>query len=215
MIRGIIFDVDGTTLDTLNDLYESFNKALKEFDLPAQTIDQIRMGVGRGSKVLVEKCTPEGTDDELKKQVLRVFGKIYGENYNNTTCPYKGISELLKTLQDKGIKQAINSNKDDTFVKGLIEKNFPEIVFTEVMGARENIARKPDPEGPNLIIEKMGLKKEEILYVGDSDTDIMTAKNTGVRSVGCLLGFRDEETLRNAGADYIISEPSRVLEHLD
>ena len=215
MIRGIIFDVDGTTLDTLDDIYESFNKALELFHMPLQTKDQVRMGVGRGFKVLIDKCTPEGTDEKTKEEFLPVYSGIYAENYKNKTLPYKGIPELLKALHEKGIRLAINSNKGDAYVKGLIEKNFPDIPFTEVMGAREGIAHKPNPQGTDMIIDEMGLNKEEILYIGDSDVDIMTAKNAGVRSIGCLWGFRDEETLKNAGADIIVSRPEEILNHLD
>lgn len=215
MIKGIIFDVDGTTLDTLDDIYESFNKALELFHMPLQTKDQVRMGVGRGFKVLIDKCTPEGTDEKTKEEFLPVYSGIYAENYKNKTLPYKGIPELLKALHEKGIRLAINSNKGDAYVKGLIEKNFPDIPFTEVMGAREGIAHKPDPQGTDMIIDEMGLNKEEILYIGDSDVDIMTAKNAGVRSIGCLWGFRDEETLKNAGADIIVSRPEEILNHLD
>ncbi len=215
MIKGIIFDVDGTTLDTLDDIYESFNRALELFHMPLQTKDQVRMGVGRGFKVLIDKCTPEGTDEKTKEEFLPVYSGIYAENYKNKTLPYKGIPELLKALHEKGIRLAINSNKGDAYVKGLIEKNFPDIPFTEVMGAREGIAHKPDPQGTDMIIDEMGLNKEEILYIGDSDVDIMTAKNAGVRSIGCLWGFRDEETLKNAGADIIVSRPEEILNHLD
>ena len=215
MIKGIIFDVDGTTLDTLDDIYESFNKALELFHMPLQTKDQVRMGVGRGFKVLIDKCTPEGTDEKTKEEFLPVYSGIYAENYKNKTLPYKGIPELLKALHEKDIRLAINSNKGDAYVKGLIEKNFPDIPFTEVMGAREGIAHKPDPQGTDMIIDEMGLNKEEILYIGDSDVDIMTAKNAGVRSIGCLWGFRDEETLKNAGADIIVSRPEEILNHLD
>ena len=215
MIRGIIFDVDRTTLDTLDDIYESFNKALELFHMPLQTKDQVRMGVGRGFKVLIDKCTPEGTDEKTKEEFLPVYSGIYAENYKNKTLPYEGIPELLKALHEKGILLAINSNKGDAYVKGLIEKNFPDIPFTEVMGAREEIAHKPDPQGTDMIIDEMGLNKEEILYIGDSDVDIATAKNAGVKSIGCLWGFRDEETLKNAGADIIVSRPEEILNHLD
>ncbi len=215
MIKGIIFDVDGTTLDTLDDIYESFNKALELFHMPLQTKDQVRMGVGRGFKVLIDKCTPEGTDEKTKEEFLPVYSGIYAENYKNKTLPYEGIPELLKALHEKGIRLAINSNKGDAYVKGLIEKNFPDIPFTEVMGAREGIAHKPDPQGTDMIIDEMGLNKEEILYIGDSDVDIMTARNAGVKSIGCLWGFRDEETLKNAGADIIVSRPEEILNHLD
>ncbi len=214
MIKGIIFDVDGTTLDTLGDLHYSFNEALKEFGMPLQTRDQIRMGVGRGSKVLVKTCTPEGTDEETRAKVLERFSNAYGKNYLNTTIPYEGVSETLEKLQAGKILLAVNSNKDDRFVKGLIEKNFPGIEFVEVMGAREGLPHKPDPAGTDFIIEKMGIRKDEVLYVGDSDTDMKTAKNAGVKGVGCLWGFRDRKTLEEGGADIIIARPEELLEHL-
>ena len=215
MVKGMIFDLDGTTLYTLNDLYESFNKALKLFDMPAKTIDEIRMGVGSGLKVLVERCTPEDTDKETREEVGKVYGKIYSENYLNTSVPYEGIHELLKKLQEKGIKLAIDSNKGDREVNGLIAKNFPDIEFVEVMGERKGIVHKPDPQGPLMILDKMGLKKEEVVYVGDSDIDIFTAKNTGMRSIGCLWGFRDEKTLKEAGADFIAERPEEILEYVE
>ena len=215
MIRGIIFDVDGTTLNTLNDLYVSFNQALKEFGLPARSKDEIRMGVGSGFKVLVDRCTPPDTSEELKQKLGVRYGEIYSENYRKTTVPYDGIRELLQTLRDRNIALAISSNKSDRFVKGLAEKNFPDIEFVEVMGAREGFPHKPDPRGAKFIIEKMGLEKEEVMYVGDSDIDILTGKNAGVKTVGCLWGFRDRETLENAGADIILSEPLELLKYID
>lgn len=215
MIRGIIFDVDGTTLNTLNDLYVSFNQALKEFGLPARSKDEIRMGVGSGFKVLVDRCTPPDTSEELKQKLGVRYGEIYSENYRKTTVPYDGIRELLQTLRDSNIALAISSNKSDRYVKGLAEKNFPDIEFVEVMGAREGFPHKPDPKGAKFIIEKMGLKKEEVMYVGDSDIDILTGKNAGAKTVGCLWGFRDRETLENAGADIILSEPLELLKYID
>lgn len=214
MIKGIIFDVDGTTLNTLNDLYFSFNQALKDFGLPPQSMDQVRMGVGRGFRMLVEKCTPETTDEETKTKLGVHYRQIYAQNYLKTTKPYEGMTETLEKLQEKGIRMGVNSNKSDVFVKGLIEKNFPQIAFTEVMGAREGIPHKPDPAGTNLIIEKMGVEKSEVLYVGDSDTDMKTAGNAGVTAVGCLWGFRDRETLLEGGADILIEKPFDLLEHL-
>ena len=215
MIKGMILDLDGTTLDTLNDLYESFNKALKQFDLPAKTKEEIRMGVGSGAKVLIERCTPEGTDNKTREEMGKAYWKIYSENYLNTTVPYEGMHEVLRTLQDKGIKLAINSNKGDGVVKNLIAKNFPDIDFVEVMGEREGIVHKPDPQGPLMILDKMGLKNEEVVYVGDSDVDIYTAKNSGFRSIGCLWGFRDEKTLKEAGADLIVSKPEEILKYVE
>ena len=214
MIKGMIFDLDGTTLNTLGDLHESFNKALKEYGLPLKTIDEIRMGVGSGMKVLVERCTPEDLSEETKTELGKRYWQIYSENYANTTAPYEGMKELMNELQNRGIALAVNSNKGDDIVKQLMMKCYPEISFVEVLGERAGVARKPDPQGPELIIEKMGLTKEEVVYVGDSDVDIKTAKNTGVRSIGCLWGFRDEKVLREAGADVLVSKPSEILEYI-
>ena len=215
MIKGFIFDLDGTTLDTLHDLHYSFNEALRHYGMEERTLDEIRMGVGSGLKVLVDRCTPKGTDEKLKKEIGELYWKTYGENYDRSTRPYEGMREVMSTLQEKGMKLAINSNKGDEIVKKLIAQNYPDIDFVEVVGDTEGIAHKPDPQGPNFIIEKMKLKKEEVVYVGDSDIDILTAKNTGLRSIGCTWGFRDIETLKKAGADHIVQRPYEIIELLE
>ena len=214
MIKGLIFDLDGTTLNTLEDIVRSYNLALKEFGFSEKSEDEIRMGVGQGFMMLVNNTIPKEVDAETKERLANRYKEIYKENYDRKTCPYNGMRELLEKLQYEGYKLAVNSNKSDIFVKSLISKNYPEIVFTDVMGAVEGIAHKPDPQGPEIIIKEMGLNKEEVLYVGDSDIDIKTAKNTGLKSIGCLWGFRDEETLKNAGVDVLVSEPSQILEYL-
>jgi len=207
----MIFDLDGTTLYTLDDISESFNQALKEFGFPEKDKEAIRMGVGRGFRMLVNNIVPEETPEELKDRLALRYKAIYAERYAEKTRPYEGMEETLKALQEEGIQMAVNSNKSDIFVKGLIGKNFPDVAFSDVLGSIEGIALKPDPEAAYRIIAKMGLKKEEVAYVGDSDIDMKTAKNAGMKAVGCLWGYRDRKTLEESGADLLIGKPEELL----
>ena len=215
MIKGVIFDLDGTTLYTLPDLHRSVNLTMEHFGFPLRTPEEVRAGVGNGFQKLINRIVPEDTTEEKKREVGVYYRDIYRENCCNETVPYEGMSEVLKTLQEKGIQLAINSNKSDNSTKLLISKCFPDIRFTEVMGAREDLPHKPDPTGVQQILDLMGINKEEALYVGDSETDMKTAKNAGIKAIGCLWGFRDLKTLQESGADIILSRPEELLEHLN
>ncbi len=173
MIKGIIFDLDGTTINTLNELYISINQTLKEYGYPTKTLDEVRMGVGRGFRKLVEAVVPEKLDEEKLAEIGRSYQKAYTENYLKSDV-YPGMTDLLKELQKRGIRLAINSNKSDRFTKALIERNYPDIRFAAVYGGREGVPMKPDPTSAKQIAEQMGFKAEEVLYVGDSDVDIQT-----------------------------------------
>lgn len=214
MIKGIIFDLDGTTLNTLYDILDSTNMTLDFFNYPNKTYDEVRMAVGRGSRNLIKDVFPKNTNEETIDKALKKYIEIYNQNYNKKTKPYDGILDLLEELNKKNILLGVNSNKPDNLTKALIKKHFPNIKFIEVYGAVNGVPHKPDPTLANNIISKMELKKDEVLYVGDSETDIKTAKNTEVKSIGCLWGFRDFETLKNAKADYIISNPKEILNYL-
>lgn len=211
MIKGMIFDLDGTTLYTLEDIYNSFNLMLKENGYPEKSIEEIRMGVGNGFRVLTKRMIKEEIDEEKLEKLSLRYRQIYKENYYKTTIPYEGIKETLRILQEKRISLSIHSNKSDMFTKDLIARNFSDIRFACVCGAREGIAMKPDPEAVERILREMEVKKEEALYVGDSEVDMMSAKNAGLKAVGCLWGYRDYETLKENGADYIIREPREIL----
>lgn len=213
MIKGIIFDLDGTTVNTLNELYVSINQTLKEYGYPTKTLDEVRMGVGRGFRKLVEAVVPEKLDEEKLAEIGRSYQKAYTENYLKSDV-YPGMTDLLKELQERGIRLAINSNKSDRFTKALIAKNYPDIRFTAVYGGREGVPMKPDPTVAKQIAEQMGLEMEEVLYVGDSDVDIQTGRNAGMKTAGCLWGFRDRETLANAGADFFLEKPEDLLKLL-
>ncbi|MBQ2509802.1 MAG: HAD family hydrolase [Erysipelotrichaceae bacterium] len=213
MIKGVIFDLDGTTINTLNELYISINQTLKEYGYPTKTLDEVRMGVGRGFRKLVEAVVPEKLDEEKLTEIGRSYQKAYTENYLKSDV-YPGMTDLLKELQERGIRLVVNSNKSDRFTKALIAKNYPDIRFTAVYGGREGFPMKPDPTVAKQIAEQMGLEIKEVLYVGDSDVDIQTGRNAGMKTAGCLWGFRDRETLANAGADHILEKPEDLLKLL-
>ena len=213
MIKGIIFDLDGTTIDTLNELYISINQTLKNYGYPTKTKDEVRLGVGRGFRKLVETVVPEKLSEEKMAEIGRDYQESYTQNYLKSTV-YPEIPELLRKLQDRGILLAVNSNKSDRFTKALIAKNYPDIRFTAVYGRREGVPLKPDPTTAKEIADLMGLKTEEVLYVGDSDVDMRTGINAGMKTAGCLWGFRDRKTLTEAGADFILEKPEDLLKLL-
>lgn len=213
MIKGIIFDLDGTTIDTLNELYISINQTLKNYGYPTKTKDEVRLGVGRGFRKLVETVVPEKLSEEKMAEIGRDYQESYTQNYLKSTV-YPEMPELLRKLQDRGILLAVNSNKSDRFTKALIAKNYPDIRFTAVYGRREGVPLKPDPTTAKEIADLMGLKTEEVLYVGDSDVDMRTGINAGMKTAGCLWGFRDRKTLTEAGADFILEKPEDLLKLL-
>ena len=210
MIKGLIFDLDGTTIDTLGDIVYSFNAALREFDFPEKSREEIRMGVGRGFRALVDAVAPADASQETKDELANRYKNIYRENYYKTSIAYEGMMEVMKDLQDKGIKLAVNSNKSDEFTTQLIARNYPGIDFIAVIGAREGVAHKPDPTTALQIAQMMDLRPEEIAYVGDSDVDMKTGKNAGMKTIGCLWGYRDEALLRESGADHIAIIPKDI-----
>ena len=215
MIKGIIFDLDGTTIYTIEDLTDAVNLTLKEFSFPSRSLDEVRNGIGNGFRRLIKAIVPEGTDEETEIRVGDRYRQIYAEVFRNKSRAYDGMNEVMKELSDKGIKLAVNSNKGDKLTKELIYNCYPDIEFVAVYGAREGIAHKPDPTTANEIASTMNLNNEEVMYVGDSDVDIKTAKNAHMVSVGCLWGYRDLDNLRDAGADYIISRPEELLRCID
>lgn len=215
MIKGMIFDLDGTTIYTIEDLGDSVNKALKLFGFPEKTYAEVTAAIGRGSKKLIDDVVPEKTSDTIKEEVLKHYLEIYKENLDVKSVAYEGMYELLKTLQDKGIKVAVNSNKPDDMTKKLIYKCYPDIDFVAVYGSRPDIPNKPDPASAIEIAEMMGLKEEEVMYVGDSDVDIITARNAHMVSCGVLWGYRDRKNLEDAKADHIVSSPKEILRCLD
>jgi phosphoglycolate phosphatase len=209
----VIFDMDGTLLNTLDDLKDSLNYALNQMGFPTRTLDEVRQFVGNGARLLIERAVPAGTAKEPLDTCLEIYAKHYATNNQNKTKPYDGIIDLLKELKDKEYKLAIVSNKFDSSVKALCKEHYDEYIKVAI-GESQHVARKPAPDSVFTAMKELGSKVEETIYIGDSDVDVHTAHNAGLKCVGVTWGFRDREILHNAGADYIIDKPMELLKIL-
>lgn len=206
----IIFDLDGTLLNTLDDLADSVNFALGRCGFPLRTRDEVRRFVGNGIDMLIRRAIAPNDEEQSFEQVRAVFKEHYAVNMKNKTRPYDGINGLLKELCDRKIKMAVVSNKHHSAVAPLIADYFGEYIHLAV-GVDESTPKKPDPTGALKAVSLLNGNKEHTVYVGDSDVDIQTAKNAGLFSVGCTWGFRDRELLEKNGADVIIDSPAELL----
>ena len=212
MIKGLIFDLDGTLLDTITDLGNSVNKALIDLNYPTHSIEDYKLKVGHGFRNLIEVSLPLNSDEATIDKCLERFVYHYDKSYTETTKSYEGIDELLKNLGAQGIKLAVNSNKREDYTRNLIALNFKDINFIDVIGQRDNMPKKPDPWAALKIAEEMGLSIDEVLYVGDSNTDMQTAKNAKMKSIGVDWGFRGSKELVETGASYIAYKASDILD---
>ena len=210
--RGVIFDLDGTLLDTIDDIADSMNDVLKQYCHPIFTSEEYKLKIGGGFKNLALNSFPKGTLEKIINESIELFANMYDKRYMNKSKPYEGIDELLDILVDKDIKLGVNSNKRNDYTNNLVNNFFQKIPFVAVYGECKDIPTKPDPTLVLKITKAMDLKPEEILYVGDTNTDMMTAGNAGVDSVGVLWGFRSYEELNKYGAKYIISKPEELLD---
>jgi phosphoglycolate phosphatase len=209
----VIFDMDGTVLNTLEDLTDSVNHTMALFGYPTRTIDEVRRFVGNGVGRLVELCVPGGKENPQFVDCLAAFKAYYEAHMQVKTGPYKGIPELLSLLRDRGFKLAIVSNKFDDAVKELTPFYFGDAVAVAV-GEAPGVAKKPAPDTVHKALEALGSTACEAVYVGDSEVDAETAKNAGLPFVGVTWGFRDRALLEEKGAKWIIDEPEELLEIL-
>lgn len=213
MYNTVIFDLDGTLLDTLGDLHASVNFALSEFSFPERTIDEIRRFIGNGVVKLMERSTPEGTDSQTQQKCLDVFRKHYLLHMKERTAPYEGIIDLLRELKKKGIRTAVVSNKLHSAVVGLCEDYFDGLIDCAI-GVSEEAERKPSPINVFKAMELLKAEKAYTIYIGDSEVDVQTAKNAQLPCIGVTWGFRDREELLKAGADFIAAsakETEKIL----
>lgn len=216
MKKLVIFDLDGTLLNTIADLAAATNQALQHYGYPTHEVEAYRFFVGNGINKLFERALPktERTEENILKIRSR-FVPYYDTHNADLSRPYPGIPELLRTLQQKGIKIAVASNKYQAATRKLIAHYFPEINFVEVLGQREGIPAKPDPCIVHDIIAKAGVKQEEALYVGDSNVDMQTAHNAGVTAVGVAWGFRPRTELEALHPAHIIENAEELLSFLN
>lgn len=211
---NFIFDLDGTLLNTLNDLAASTNYALRTAGMPERTIEEVRMFVGNGVKKLMERAIPGGLSNPKFDETYATFRKHYLEHSLDTTKPYDDIPAVLEELKRRGKKLAIVSNKFYAATQELARHFFPDTIHVAI-GERENIRKKPAPDTVVEAMRQLGVGKEGTVYIGDSDVDIDTARNTGVPCISVLWGFRDKDFLLEHGATHLISKPHDLLKFAD
>lgn len=214
--RGVIFDLDGTLLDTLDDIADSANKVLAARGFPAHAVDDYRFFVGDGVKKLVERILPPGQRSEsLVDQCLSEMREEYGRNWNVKTRPYDGIPELLAAIGDRGVKRAVLSNKPDELTRACVGELLAGWTFDAVAGHSEAIPHKPSPAGALWLAGRLGIDPADLVLVGDSGVDILTAVKAGMYPAGATWGFRPKEELVEAGARSLLDRPSDLLAILD
>lgn len=211
MYKLAVFDMDGTILDTLEDLKDSTNFALEKCGYPVRTYDEVRRFVGNGIRKLIERAVPEGLTTEQIDRVHEVFTEHYKVHCADKTKAYDGIKPLLEKLRASGVKTAVVSNKADYGVQELCKEYFDGL-FDYAVGEREGIRRKPAPDAVNEALRVLGMSKSEAVYIGDSDVDFETAKNAELPCISVLWGFRDEEFLREKGATLFVHDPAEIYD---
>lgn len=206
-----IFDLDGTLLDTLQDLANAVNHAMREMKYPERTVDEVRRFIGNGIRMLIKRASPQGISDKDYEKTLAIFTAYYLEHIADFTKPYDGIAEVIKTLKSKGCKVAVVSNKADEAAKKVVKDYFGDI-FDMVVGKMDRFPSKPEPDSVLYVIETLGSDKDKCIYLGDSEVDVHTAHNAGLPCVGVTWGNRDVSELIAAGAEYIAEKPNEILE---
>lgn len=205
MYQAVLFDLDGTLTNTLEDIAFAMNRALRIHGLPEHPVEKYRYLVGSGARVLAKRAV--GEQAELVEGVLETYQAYYQEHNLDRTAPYDGVTEMLQALQARGVKLCVFSNKPHADTCRVVEHFFPGIDFAAVRGQMEGVPVKPDPAGALAMAEALGTAPADFLYLGDTDVDMICARNAGMHPVGVTWGFRDEEELRSAGAERLIHHP--------
>ena len=208
--KSYIFDLDGTLLDSLTDLAASCNYALCINNMPERTIDEVRMFVGNGVRKLMERAIPDGDRNELFQKTYTDFRDHYLIHNLDHTSPYSGIINMLKSLKDDGCNIAVVSNKFYAATQELVNHFFCDYVSVAI-GERDNIRKKPSPDTVFEALRQLNVEKDGAVYIGDSDVDVMTAKNCGMPCISVLWGFRDKKFLIEHGANVFVEKPSEIL----
>lgn len=209
--EAVIFDLDGTLTDTLEDLKNSVNFALAKLGFPARSLNEIRSFVGNGVKKLICRSVPDGTAEESAEECLKIFKEHYKSNSLVKTKPYDGIIPMLEALKEQGIKTSVVTNKMHEAAVDIVRIFFDGLIEVTV-GQIDGVAQKPQPDGVYSALKKLGVSKEKAVYVGDSEVDCITARNAEIPCIGVAWGFRDKAVLLENGADFIIENPQQIFE---
>ena len=206
-----IFDMDGTILNTLDDMTDSCNYILQKYNYPTHELNEIKFMVGNGIPKLIERALPQGTDKETFDKVLADFIEYYGKHCADKTRPYDGIIDCIKTLKKNGIKIAVNTNKVESAAIDLCNDYFPEL-FDVISGSRPGMPPKPDPAGIYEILQRAGIDGKDACFIGDSDVDVACGLNAKLDVIGVDWGFRGEDFLHQHGADTVVKTPSELAD---
>ena len=213
-LSTIIFDLDGTLVDSLTDIAEASNSALGALGFPTHEVDRYRFFVGDGLMTLARRIVPPGTPDTMVIETANQFKLFYKENWKRTTRLYPGIKKTIARLAGHGLNLAVLSNKPDDFTKLFVNTFFPAQKFGLVFGNRTGVPMKPDPQGAVEIADYFGTAPHACLFIGDTSVDIATGRAAGMTSMGVTWGFRDRQELEDAGADLIIDRPEEIITHV-
>lgn len=209
--KTYIFDLDGTLLNTLGDLAAATNHALRQFGMPEHSVDDIRRFVGNGIRLLMERAVPDGADNPRFEACFDTFRQYYMEHSLDTTAPYDGIIPLIRALKRRGSRMAVVSNKFYAATRELVAHFFPEIPVAVGEHEAEGIRKKPAPDTVDEAFRLLGVGKDEAVYVGDSDVDLATARNSGLPCISVLWGFRDRQFLASHGATTFAVHPLDII----
>ncbi|MBI9077418.1 MAG: HAD family hydrolase [Desulfatibacillum sp.] len=213
--KAVIFDLDGTLVNTLDDLTDSANRALAAHGFPVYTVEEYKYFIGSGAETLAQRILPEGhRDDATVARILDAFKEDYSQNWKVKSRVYEGIPQLLEAVDSMGLKRAVLSNKLHEYTLLCVEEFFAPQTFEMVLGMRPEVPHKPDPAGAFEIADFLSLNPEECVFLGDSATDIHTALAANMLPVGALWGFRTEDELTRAGAQVEISHPMELMDYL-
>jgi phosphoglycolate phosphatase len=214
-VKAVLFDLDGTLLDTLADLANAMNQALCNLGYPVHAQECYKTAVGDGVHLLAERVLPkEHQTPETVARLVREMQQIYSRNWMNQTRPYAGIQDLLTELSRREISAAVLSNKPDDKTQICVDHYFTKNQFAFVMGATQAFPLKPAPDAAMHIMQELSIPASQWVYLGDTNTDMLTARNAGIKAVGVTWGFRDARELREAGAELIIDHPMALLDHM-
>ncbi|NCC25436.1 MAG: HAD family hydrolase [Deltaproteobacteria bacterium] len=216
IFRGVVFDLDGTLIDSIEDLASSMNTVLESRGLPVHRVEAYRGFIGRGMGRLVFQALPEDCrEEETIRECILAMQVEYAKHWQDSTDLFPGVAELLRGLENRGLALAVHSNKPHEFTRLMVDSLLDEWSFSAVLGARPERPVKPDPAGALEIADALGLYPEECLFVGDSDVDMDTAVQAGMYPVGALWGYRDRDELLEAGAGMLIDQPEDILDFID
>ncbi len=213
--KGALFDLDGTLVNSLEDLADCMNHVLAEHGFRQHSVQEYKYMIGSGIRNLVVEALPEASrSDDLISECHDSMMREYRENCANKTKPYEGVIDLLDQLSARGIQLAVLSNKADELTQKVVSSLLPEVQFAAVMGSSAEWPRKPDPTAALEISRRLGIQPAEFIYIGDTDVDMQTANRAGMRAVGALWGFRTEDELLASGAEHLLNHPTDLLKLL-